>query len=153
MMRIASSLTNRIFLASTLLAVTALGFTLYFVNARVSAEAEAELRRGVNESATLVERRRQDLKDTFTTLARSIADLPTLKSAVDTGDPPTVQPFADEFRRRMNVDLLLVMGRNGAVLGKSGAEAVSLTGVKIEPTSKEEIFALATHTRGLLTMG
>ena len=95
-------------------------------------------------------RRRQDLKDTFTTLARSIADLPTLKSAVDTGDPPTVQPFADEFRRRMNVDLLLVMGRNGAVLGKSGAEAVSLTGVKIEPTSKEEIFALATHTRGLL---
>ena len=150
MMRIASSLTNRIFLASTLLAVTALGFTLYFVNARVSAEAEAELRRGVNESATLVERRRQDLKDTFTTLARSIADLPTLKSAVDTGDPPTVQPFADEFRRRMNVDLLLVMGRNGAVLGKSGAEAVSLTGVKIEPTSKEEIFALATHTRGLL---
>ena len=150
MMRIASSLTNRIFLASTLLAVTALGFTLYFVNARVSAEAEAELRRGVNESATLVERRRQDLKDTFTTLARSIADLPTLKSAVDTGDPPTVQPFADEFRRRLNVDLLLVMGRNGAVLGKSGAEAVSLTGVKIEPTSKEEIFALATHTRGLL---
>jgi len=37
MMRIASSLTNRIFLASTLLAVFALGFTLYFLNARLSA--------------------------------------------------------------------------------------------------------------------
>ena len=35
MMRITSSLTNRIFLASTLLAVLALGFAMYFVNVRV----------------------------------------------------------------------------------------------------------------------
>jgi signal transduction histidine kinase len=150
MMRVASSLTNRIFLASTLLAVLALGFTLYFVNARVSAAAEAELRRSVTEAATLVERRRQDLTDTFTTLARSIADLPTLKGAVDTGDPPTVQPSADEYRLRMNVDLLLVTGRDGAVLGKSGAEATSLAAVKIAPDSADEVFALATHARGLL---
>ena len=150
MMRVASSLTNRIFLASTLLAVLALGFTLYFVNARVSAAAEAELRRSVTEAATLVERRRQDLTDTFTTLARSIADLPTLKGVVDTGDPPTVQPSADEYRLRMNVDLLLVTGRDGVVLGKSGAEATSLTAVKIAPDSPDEVFALATHARGLL---
>ena len=150
MMRVASSLTNRIFLASTLLAVLALGFTLYFVNARVSAAAEAELRRSVTEAATLVERRRQDLTDTFTTLARSIADLPTLKGVVDTGDPPTVQPSADEYRLRMNVDLLLVTGRDGVVLGKSGAEATSLTAVKIAPDSADEVFALATHARGLL---
>ena len=150
MMRIASSLTNRIFLASTLLAVLALGFTLYFVNARVSAEAEAELRRGVSEAATLVERQRQDLTDTFTTVARNIADLPTLKGVVDTGHPPTVQPLVDQYRARMNVDLLLVTGRDGAVLGKSGAEAASLTAVRIAPESVDEVFALATHSRGLL---
>ena len=57
MMRVASSLTNRIFLASTLLAVLALGFAFYFVNARVSEEAEAGLRRSVNEAATLIDRR------------------------------------------------------------------------------------------------
>ena len=54
MMRVASSLTNRIFIASTLLAVLALGFALYFVNARVSGEAEADLRRSVRETATLI---------------------------------------------------------------------------------------------------
>ena len=150
MMRFASSLTNRIFLASTLLAVLALGFTLSFVNARVSAEAEAELRRGVREAATLVERQRQDLIDTFTTVARNIADLPTLKGVVDTGHPPTVQPLVDQQRARMNVDLLLVTGRDGAVLGKSGAEAASLTAVRIASDSADEVFALATHPRGLL---
>ena len=150
MMRVASSLTNRIFLASTLLVVLALGFTLYFVNARVSGEAESELRRSVAEAATLVERRRQDLTDTFTILARSVADLSTLKSAVDTGDPPTVQPLADEYRSRMNVDLLLVTGRDGRTLGQSGAEAASLTAVTIAPDSVDEVFALATHSRGLL---
>ncbi len=150
MMRVASSLTNRIFLTSTLLAVLALGFTLYFVNARVSAEAEAELRRRVREGATLVERRRQDLTDTFTTLARGVADLPTLKSAIDTGDPPTVQPLADEYRRRMNVDLLLVTGRDGKALGKSGAEADSLAEVTPAADSLDEVFTLATHARGLL---
>jgi hypothetical protein len=61
MMRAASSLTNRIFLASTLLAVLALGSAFYFVNAQVSEEAEADLRRSVNEAATMIERRQQDL--------------------------------------------------------------------------------------------
>ena len=51
MMRVASSLTNRIFLASTLLAVVALGLALYFVDARVSAFAEGELLRGVRSEA------------------------------------------------------------------------------------------------------
>ena len=48
MMRAASSLTNRIFLASTLLATLSLGVAFYFVNARVSAQAEADLRRDLD---------------------------------------------------------------------------------------------------------
>ena len=97
MMRAASSLTNRIFLASTLLAVLALGFALYFVNARVSEEAEADLRRSVNEAATLIDRRQQDLIESFTAVARIVAEVPQLKAAVATGDPPTVQPMAERI--------------------------------------------------------
>ena len=59
MMRVASSLTNRIFLASTVLAVLALGFAFYFVNARVSEVTEAGAAPSVNEAATLVDRRRR----------------------------------------------------------------------------------------------
>ena len=39
MMHAASSLTNRIFLASTLLATLSLGAVFYFVNASVNAQA------------------------------------------------------------------------------------------------------------------
>jgi len=44
-MRLSSSLTNRIFLACTLLATVSLGFAFAFVNGQVTGEVEAELRR------------------------------------------------------------------------------------------------------------
>ena len=75
-MRLASSLSNRIFLACTLLAALSLGFAFSFVNARASAEAEVELRRGLTDSAALVETQRQALTDTFTRMARLEADHP-----------------------------------------------------------------------------
>lgn len=94
-----SSLTNRIFLACTLLATLSLGFAFYFVNERVSTEAEAELRRGLEEAATLVDQQSATLTNRFTRFARLVADLPKLKAAVATGDPPTVQPLAEDYRR------------------------------------------------------
>ena len=42
-----SSLTNRIFLASALLAVLSIGTALYIVSVRVTREAEGELQRGL----------------------------------------------------------------------------------------------------------
>src|SRR5918993_4617142 len=101
-----SSLTNRVFLACTLLAMLSLGFAFYFVNERASMEAEAELRRGLQEAGTLLDQQRATVTDTFTRMARVVADLPKLKAAVETGDPPTVQPLADEYLREVNADLL-----------------------------------------------
>ena len=43
-MRIATSLTNRVFLACTLLAILSIGFAFYFVDERTSSEAEVDLR-------------------------------------------------------------------------------------------------------------
>lgn len=95
-MPLLSSLTNRIFLACTLVATTALGTVAYVVNARVSAETEVEIRRGLVEAAGLVDERRATLTDTFMRLATLVADLPKLKAAVATADAPTVQPLADD---------------------------------------------------------
>ncbi len=75
-MKLLSSLTNRIFLASAALAVLAIAFAIYFVNVRVTAEAERELQRGLDEAATLLDQHRATLLDTYTLLARTIADLP-----------------------------------------------------------------------------
>ncbi|MGE0394293.1 MAG: ATP-binding protein [Vicinamibacterales bacterium] len=151
-MPLLASLSNRIFLACTLVATTALGIVLYVVNARVSAETEVELQRGLAEAAGLVDERRVTLTDTFTRLATLVADLPKLKAAVATADPPTVQPLADDYRVQTNAGVLVVTGSRGQVLGSAGADeaaleaAVSLSG---DPGAGPRF---APHSRGLLQL-
>jgi signal transduction histidine kinase len=117
-----SSLTNRIFLASTVLAVLAIAFAIYFVNVRVTAEAERELQRGLDEAATLLDQHRVTLVETYTLLARTIADLPKLKAAVATDDSPTVYPVAEEYQRQLKAALLVVTNRAGRVLAATGRQ-------------------------------
>jgi signal transduction histidine kinase len=151
-MPLTSSLTNRIFVACTLLATLSLGFAFYFVNARATSEAEAELRRGLNEAGKLVDQNRVGLTDTFTRLARLVADLPKLKAAVETGDPPTVQPLADEYRDQVKADVLVLTGRHGALLGKSGggAEELTVPAALKDTESVEEISTFMPHSRGIV---
>src|SRR6187431_1530512 len=152
MMRVASSLTNRIFLASTLLAVLALGFVFYFVNAQVSEEAEADLRRSATKAATLIDRRQQDLTESFTAVARIVAEVPQLKAAVDTGDPLTVQDVAVQYLGPLNLELYLVTGRTGAVLATSDPQVANLSAAQFPPDSLGEFSALTAHPRGILQL-
>ena len=119
-----SSLSNRMFLAAALLVVLGIGVTAAFVSARVTAQAEEELQRGLIESGAVVARQSEALLETFTLLARLTADLPKLKAAVATGDPPTVQPLAVEYQRMLKRScLVLVTDRTGRVLGRAGPAA------------------------------
>lgn len=149
-MRVASSLTNRIFLASTLLATLSLGAVFYFVDAGVSAQAEAELRRDLDEAATLVKGHRATLTETFSRMARLVADLPKLKAAVATGHAPTVEPIADEYRAAIDADLLVLTGPDGAVLASAGAIVPGLAGGGSDAASVDEESAFVAHPRGVL---
>ena len=150
-MRITSSLTNRIFLAWTLVAALSLGFALYVVNARATQEAEADLVRGLDEAGTLVEENREELTNTVTRLARLVADLPKLKAAVETGDPPTVQPLGEEYRGQIGTDLLLVTGRQGQPLATAGPTPSDLTVPDgLTPGSDEELATFASSPNGVL---
>ena len=119
-MTIFSSLTNRIFFASALLAVLAIGVAVYRITVAVSRQAEGELQREVEEAGTLLEKYRTTLFEHFSREARLIADLPVLKAAIDTNDPPTVQPIADEYQRSIGSDLFIVTDRTGRLLAESG---------------------------------
>ena len=147
-----SSLSNRIFLACALVATLSLGFAFYFVNARTTREAEAELRRGLEEAGKLVDQNRVALTDTFTRLARLVADLPKLKAAVETGDPPTVQPLADEYRDQVKADVLLLTGKRGELLARSGpgAEELTVPAALKDTGSTDEISTFAPHSRGVV---
>jgi hypothetical protein len=118
---VTASLTNRIFVASAALTVVSIGVAVLAVNAAVTAQAEKELARGLEESAAFVDEYRTTLFDHFSREARLVADLPKLKAAVDSDDPPTVQPLADDYGRQMGADLVVVTSRAGRVLARSGS--------------------------------
>ena len=119
-MTLFSSLTNRIFVASAVLTVVAIAVAVYRVNVAVTAQAENELHRGLDEAGTLLEEYRTTLFGHFSRETRLIADLPKLKAALDTKDPRTVQPLAEEYQRVIGSDLFLVTNPAGHVLAEAG---------------------------------
>jgi signal transduction histidine kinase len=150
-MMLFSSLTNRIFLASALLAIVAIGLAMYLVSARVTREAEAELERGLIQSGALVEEHRRALSHDFLLLARLVADLPKFKAAVETQDAPTVRPIAEEYRRQLDADLLLVTDRRGERLyGNYDGGAEGQLPAIAEALQGHEAAAFWPHPRGIL---
>jgi len=119
-MTIFSSLTNRIFLASALLTVVAIGIAVYRVNVAVSAQAENELRRGLEEAGTLLEDYRTTLFEHYAREGRLVADLSNMKAAEATLDRPTVEPIAQRYQGQIGCDLLVVTDPSGNVLAEAG---------------------------------
>jgi signal transduction histidine kinase len=151
-MRLLSSLTNRIFLASAALAVLGIGAAVYFVNVRVTRQAEAELERALVEAGRVVEQHSTTLSQTFTLVARLVADLPKLKAAVETGDPPTVQPLAADYQARVSSDLFVVTNRVGTVLAAVGPRGpVDVAGLPVRSALEgRETTSFRPHPGGVL---
>src|SRR5262245_23659744 len=115
-MRILGSITNRIFLASALLAMLSIGAAVYFVSARMTQQTELELQGDLTEAATLVDDQRRTQFDNFERTALLIADLPRFKATVEIGDPPTTEPIAKDYQVKAGADMLMVTGRRGEQL-------------------------------------
>jgi len=152
-----SSLRSRIFLTSALLAVLSIGVAIYLVSMRVTGEAEDALQREVVATGALVEQLRTTRAQTFTMMARLIADAPKLKAAVDTDDPPTVQDIANGYQNQLNSNLLLVTNKSGRVLATVGASPTTATVVASQPAVREavagrESFSLLSQRDGMLQL-
>ena len=119
-MKILSSLRSRIFLASALLAVLCIIAALYVVNVRVTQEAERTLEREIVATGAQIDQLRAERSQTFTLMARLIADLPKLKAAIDTNDPTTVEDIASGYQSQLHASVLLVTNREGQVLYSVG---------------------------------
>jgi signal transduction histidine kinase len=120
-MTLVGSLRGRIFLASALLAVLSIGAAIFVVNQRVTREAENTVQREIRATGALVDQLRKTRTDTYTVMARLIADLPKLKAAVVTDDPPTVEDNLRDYQEPFkSANLLLVTNAAGRVLASSG---------------------------------
>ena len=154
-MKIFSSLTNRIFIASAALSVLSIGVAIAIVNVRVTREAEGELERGLEEAARLVEQHHETQVESSLRLARLVADLPRFKAAVDLADPPTVEPLARDYRDQMGSALIVVIHRSGRLLARVGAgDATATHGTELpgirEALSNKETTAFWPSARGIL---
>jgi signal transduction histidine kinase len=123
-MKLLSSLRSRIFLASALLAVLCISVAIYLVNRTVTAEAERTLEREIVATGAQIDQLRAERTQTFTLMAHFLADLPTLKAAVETNDPATVQEqdIAGGYRSQLNANLVLVTNRKGDLLYSAGGK-------------------------------
>jgi signal transduction histidine kinase len=138
-MTIAGSLSNRIFLATALMAILSIGLAIYIVNIAVTRQAEEELRRGLEDSATVVEQYRDLLFEQFAREASLLADLPKLKAAVGVDHPPTVRPIAEDYRRQIGADLFVVTNADGAVLAFDGDADVPVNRIPDMPTIRAAV--------------
>ena len=88
----------------------------YYATAAVTAQAEGELRRGLEEAGTLVEEYRRMLLEHFSREARLVADLPRLKAAAAVNDPPTLRPIAEDYQQLLGADVFVVTNPAGFIL-------------------------------------
>ena len=140
-MNLLSSLRSRIFLTSALLAVLSIGVAIYVVNVTVTREAESALTREIEATGALVEQLRTTRTQTFTLMARLIADTPKLKAAVDTNDAPTVQAPLEDIasQNQLGANLLLVTNKAGNVLASVGLPARAGVVVANQPSIREAL--------------
>ncbi|HMJ85295.1 MAG TPA: ATP-binding protein [Vicinamibacterales bacterium] len=115
-----SSLRSRIFLSSAALAILCIGVALYLVNVQVTREAERTLEREIVATGAQIDQLRVERARTFTLMAHLIADLPTLKAAITTNDPPTVEEFAKGYQEQLNASLVVLTNRTGQLLYTAG---------------------------------
>jgi signal transduction histidine kinase len=138
-MSVLSSLTNRIFLASALLVLVSMGIAIYRVNVSVAAQAESDLRTGLAEAVSLVDDISRIQFADFVVKGSLIADLPVLKGATATSDPPTVLPIAREYQQKMGAALFVVVDRSDRLLAEAG---------RVQPAAADvaAILAACRHT-------
>ena len=134
-----------------------IGVAIYLVNVRVTREAEQTLQREMVATSALVDQLRTTRTETFTQMARFIADAPKVKAAVDTNDPPTVQDIASGYQDQLKSNLLLVTNRSGAVLATVGATPQAALVVASQPAVRDalagrESFSLLPQPDGMLQL-
>ncbi len=122
-MRLLGSLRSRVFATTALVAPLPIAAALLFVTRSATRQAEADLRRRLDEAADLVRQYHRTRLDLATERASLVADLPKLKAAVAEGDPRTAEPIARDYRERVRSDVFVVSDQAGGTLVAIGTRS------------------------------
>lgn len=103
---------------ATLLIICALtGALLYIVRHTVRSGMERQVRASTVASVRAFESVQQQREQELSRTAAMLAELPTLKALMTSGDAPTIQDASTPFWKLAGSDLLLLAGPDGRILG------------------------------------
>jgi signal transduction histidine kinase len=109
------------------------------VSQRVTEEAQRTLEREIVTTAAQVDQLRAERSQTFTLMARFIADLPKLKAGIDTNDPATLKEIASGYQTQLNASLMLVTNNKGEVLYAAGGSPRAAAIAAHQPSVREAL--------------
>src|SRR5262249_40177962 len=100
---------------------------------------EESMQREIRSTGVLVEQLRTTRAQTFSIMARLVADAPTLKAALSTDDPATVQNNAPIYQNQLNSNLVLVTNKNGDVLATVATSSRAALVAATQPSIRKAI--------------
>ncbi len=104
-------------LFSLILTITALtSVTLLIVRHQLSARARQEIFEALRNSVVTFQNFQREREITLARSAGLLANLPSLKALMTTGDPATIQDASEDFTKLAGSDLLLLADRSGKVM-------------------------------------
>ena len=105
-------------------------------------EAERTLEREIVATGAQIDQLRVERARTFTLMAHLIADLPTLKAAITTNDPPTVEEFAKGYQEQLNASLVVLTNRTGQLLYTAGGSPRAAAIAANQPAIRDALAGL-----------
>jgi signal transduction histidine kinase len=101
-------LRSQLFIAALLIILGLTGSLLFFIRHTVNAEIQKQVRDGTDESVRAFETVQRQRELQLSRTAALLADLPTLKAMMTTGDGPTIQDGSEPFWKLAGSDLFVL---------------------------------------------
>lgn len=112
------SLRNKLFVSFAAISLLLLAFVFVTVELRVREQVSTDTVAELRQTDVAFVEHWEFLRERLARQGAIAADAPKLKAAVDTDDPATIQPVADELREMIDADLFEVRNQRGRSLAR-----------------------------------
>lgn len=112
------SLRNKLFVSFGTISLLLLAFVFVTVELRVREQVSGDTVAELQQTDAAFVEHWEFLRERLARQGAIAADAPKLKAAVDTGDPATIQPVANELREMIDADLFEVRNQRGRSLAR-----------------------------------
>ena len=112
------SLRNKLFVSFAAISLLLLAFVFVAVELRVREQVSGDTVTELRQTDAAFVEHWEFLRERLARQGAIAADAPKLKAAVDTDDPATIQPVADELREMIDADLFEVRNQRGRSLAR-----------------------------------